>query len=102
MIAGRLRELFERIEHSKSRTPEIPIVTSGDGQSMPPGGGRDITVFNGHPLTGFVEQPLLVSPHMRDGDIEAVNSTVKRVYQPHEPCLKSLTGPALLGAHPVS
>src|SRR5437879_643461 len=57
-----LRELFEWIKYLESGTPEIPIIASGDRQPVPPGGRRDVAIFDGHALAGLVEQPLLLSP----------------------------------------
>jgi hypothetical protein len=96
-----LRQLLERIEYFKSRTPEIAIVAGGDREPMPPCRGRDLTVINGHPLAGFVEEPLLGSPHVRHRNIEAVDWSLECVHKPREPRLKSLTLAPVLGAHPV-
>src|ERR1700722_7044799 len=68
---------------------------------MSPCRGRDIAVFDGHPLAGFVEEPLLVSPHVRYRDVEAVNSPVECLHQAREPQLKSLTVPSVFRAHPI-
>src|SRR5437879_2220359 len=67
-------KLLERIKYSESGTPEVAIVAGRDRQSMPSGGRRDVTVLDGHALSSFVEQPLLVGPHVCNGHIEAVNS----------------------------
>lgn len=61
-----LVELFERIEYLESGTPEVLIVACGDGQPMPPGGGRDVAVLNRHMLAGLVEQPFLIRPYVCD------------------------------------
>src|ERR1700689_4704031 len=69
---------------------------------MPPRGGRNITVFNRHPLPRLVEESFLVSPHVRNSAIEAVNSAIKRVHKPGEPRLKRLTLLSVLCAYPIS
>ena len=62
----RLDEFFERIEYLESGTPEVLIVACRDGQPMPPGGRRDVAVFDRHTLAGLVEQPFLISPYVCD------------------------------------
>ena len=78
LLIGRLRltELFERIKYLKAGTPEVPIVACRDGQPMPPGGRRDIAIFDRHPLAGSVEQALLLCPNMRNGHLEPVNTSL--------------------------
>src|SRR5580704_1399753 len=99
--AGRLRQLLEWIEDLQSRTPEVPVVASGNRQTVSPCRGRDVAIFDGHPLAGFVEEPLLVSPYVRYRDVEAVDSPVQCLHQAREPQLQSLTVPSVLGAHPI-
>ena len=57
----------------------MPVVASGDCQPMPPRGGRNITVFDRHSVPRLVEESLLVSLHVRNSYIEAVDSALKRV-----------------------
>jgi hypothetical protein len=97
-----LLQLFERIEDFKSRTPEVPVIASGDCQPVPPGGGRNITVFDGHSMPNLVEESLLVSPHVRNSYIEAVDSTLECVHKPSEPRLKSSTLRSVFCAYPIS
>jgi hypothetical protein len=94
-------QLFERIEHFKSGTPEVSVIATGDRQPMPARGRCNITVFDRHPMSRLVEESLLVSPHMRNSYIEAVDSSLERVHKPREPRLKSLTLPSVLCAHPI-
>jgi len=84
-----LSELFERIEYFESGTPEVLVVASGDGQPMPPGGGRDVAVFDRHTLAGLVEQPFLLGPYVCDGYVEPVNSSLECVHKPCQPACRT-------------
>src|SRR5207253_3976786 len=90
---ARLTELFERIKYFESGTSEIPIVASGNGESVSPGGRCNVTVFYGHTLADFVVQTLLLSPHVCNGHVEPVNSSLECVYKTRQPGLEDLTLP---------
>src|SRR5262249_39067272 len=61
----------------------------------------DVAVFDWQTLAGFVEQSLLLSPHVRDRHIEPVNSSMECVHKPCQPSLEELALASILGAHPV-
>lgn len=62
MPAPLLSELFEGIKYFESGTPEIPVVACRDRQPLPPGGRRDVAVFDGHAPPSLGEQDLLLGP----------------------------------------
>src|SRR6266545_4093806 len=95
-------KLFEWIEHSQSRSSEMPIVARNDGEPVPACRRGDVTVLERHPLPSFIDLALLLRPDVGDRHVEAVDPSVKRIDETGEPFLESFTLPSLIRANPVS
>lgn len=61
-----LRQLLEGVEDLESGPLEVSVVSRGDRQPMPAGRRGDVAVFDGHPLTGLLQEALLLGPHVGD------------------------------------
>ena len=86
---------------SRRREPRIrspmPVLGSSSWDICPNLEGSR-AVFDGHTLAGFVQQALLLCPHVGNGHVEPVNSLLERVHQPRQPGLQHLALPSILGA----
>ncbi len=61
-----LPQFFERVEYLQPRAAEMFVVAGDDGKIVSARGGRDVAVFDRHPLASFLQLPFLFSPHMGD------------------------------------
>jgi hypothetical protein len=69
---------------------------------MAASGGRDIAVFDWHPLAGLLKQELLVGPNMRGGNVERENPAFHCLDTLRQPRLEPIPRLTLLAANPIS
>ena len=100
-VISELRQFLEGIEYFQARTLEVFGIAGGNGQTVAAGGGGNVTVFHGHALPVLFKQNLLISPDMRDADVEAKDPPTQRLHQPLQPRLQFFTLETLLRAHPI-
>src|SRR5215472_7541837 len=94
-------QLLERIENLEARTAKVSVITCDDGEVIPTGRSRNVTVFNRHAQARLLQFALLFSPNVRNRSVEAENPSVQRSYKTGQPSLQCLPLPPLFGAHPV-
>lgn len=79
----------------------MPIVTRRNGKPISPGSRGDIAVFDGHSVSGSLEQSLLLSPDMGNGHVEPVDSPVECVDEARQSGLEQLALSPFFCSHPI-
>jgi len=61
-----------------------------------------VAIFNGHALSGLVQQRLLFGENQGYRNIEAVHAPLQSVQKSSQPCLQSLPLVPIFGSNPIS